>query len=98
MTTGIVYFHNKIGHAIEARRLPTITDFEEDDLEKTDETWLKSYITVKDINDIQLYATSKYILYMGTQGQHASADVPLLCKLLDEIPSKAHLGRSTMQC
>ena len=38
MTTGIVYFHNKIGHAIEARRLPTITDFEEDDLEKTDET------------------------------------------------------------
>ena len=57
MTTGIVYFHNKIGHAIEARRLPTITDFEEDDLEKTDETWLKSYITVNDINDIQLYAT-----------------------------------------
>ena len=58
MTTGIVYFHNKTGHAIEARRLPTIIDFDEDDLEKNDETWLKSYITVKDITDIQLYATS----------------------------------------
>ena len=40
----------------------------------------------------------EYIIYLGTEGQHALADVPLLCKLHDESPVKAYHRRSTMQC
>jgi hypothetical protein len=44
MSTGQVNFVNEPGHAIEARRLPKIKDFTEDDLELGDDKWLESYM------------------------------------------------------
>jgi hypothetical protein len=59
MSTGQVNFANELGHAIEARRLPKIKDFTEDDLELGDDKWLESYMTAEDLQAIQLYTTSQ---------------------------------------
>ena len=42
-------FANEPGHAIEARRLPKIKDFTEDDLELGDDKWHESYMTAEDL-------------------------------------------------
>eukprot|EP00435_Cladocopium_sp_Y103_P061866 s1483_g23.t1 len=60
MSGGYVQFFNKDGHPIQARRLPSIEEFTEDELEQGDSTWLekKNYMSIEEIRKIQNYITS----------------------------------------
>ena len=74
---------NEPGHAIEARQLPKIKDFTEDDLELGDDKWLESYMTAEDLQAIQLYLhyITKYLDDINSverQGQFLAAEFPVL--------------------
>eukprot|EP00435_Cladocopium_sp_Y103_P033009 s416_g8.t1 len=59
LSTGQVIFVNEDGHPLEARRLPPVIDFTEDDLVEGDEKWINHMMTPNDIKTIQNYATSR---------------------------------------
>ena len=58
MADGEVHFYNKDGHPIQARRLPVIDDFTEEQLEKGDTSWTGTYLSIKNIKQIQHHYTS----------------------------------------
>ena len=58
MADGEVHFYNKDGHPIQARRLPVIDDFTEEQLEKGDTSWTGNYLSIKNIKQIQHHYTS----------------------------------------
>ena len=58
MSDGKVNFYNKDGHPIQARRLPVIEDFDEEQLEKGDTSWLENYMSIENIKQIQYHTTS----------------------------------------
>ena len=55
LSTGLVIFRNEDGHPLEARRLPPVIDFTEDDLVEGDEKWIHHLMTPNDIKMVQHY-------------------------------------------
>ena len=58
MSEGKVHVANKAGHPIQARRLPVISDFTEEQLEKGDTSWMENYLSIENIKQIQHHTTS----------------------------------------
>ena len=59
LSTGLVIFVNEDGHPLEARRLPPVLDFTEDDLVDGDDKWLNHMMTTNDIKQVQHFTTSR---------------------------------------
>ena len=102
LSTGQVDFANEPGHAIEARRLPKIKDFTEDDLELGDDKWLESYMTAEDLQAIQLYLhyITKHlddINWVEHQGQFLAAEFPVLRQRGQPSTAEQDLWQGAMQ-
>ena len=59
LSTGQVVFRNEDGYLLEARRLRSKTDFDEDDLEAGDGKWIEKMTTAAEIKAVQGFATSE---------------------------------------
>eukprot|EP00435_Cladocopium_sp_Y103_P047711 s140_g14.t1 len=58
MSTGKVDFYNQPGHPIEARRLPAIDEFSEEDLHEGDEKWISGLLSRSEVEKIQHFTTT----------------------------------------
>ena len=83
MAEGEVHFANKAGHPIQARRLPLINDFTEEQLEKGDTSWMENYLSIENIKQIQHHTyiiSENLVLSKLYTNESLAADLPLLCE------------------
>jgi hypothetical protein len=86
LSTGQVIFLNEEGHPLEARRLPPVADFTEDDLVDGDEKWINYLITPNDIKRIQklcfiLDKTNNELYALDYQNKLCAASDPMCCSM-----------------